>query len=288
MGACFAGASKVEFGTGHIGQAIRRMALLAGLMAAPAAMITGIAEAASGSACPAVYAHMGLHYPYAAVPENSLAAVDAAVKAGADGIEADVRFSSDNNPIIMHDAAVNRTTTWHGLVSHYRTRSLVRMRLTMKPDAQDPTGQHVPTLYQYLERVRMDHASVEVEIKPAHLNGAQLDRFVRRFRGTDAWSFATVSSFHPAVLDQVSRADARFAGRTALLTGRPVLGHAVAQEDVAYPNLTSAWVADLHAAHLRVDAWTPKTPAAWKRLTAMGVNEITVNNVKGYLAAACR
>jgi glycerophosphoryl diester phosphodiesterase len=257
-------------------------------MALPAAMITGIARAARRPACPAVYAHTGLHYPYVPLPENSLAAVDAAVNAGADGTEADARFSSDNNPVIMHDATVNRTTTWHGAVRHYRTSALIKMRLTLKPNTEDPTSQHVPTLYQYLERVKMAHANVEIEVKPAHLTTAQLGKFVQRFRETDAWSFATVSSFSPATLGQVARADARFAGRTALLTGSPVPDDTDAQEDVAYRNLASAGVASLHAAGLRVDAWTPETPAAWKSLAAMGVDEITTNDINGYLASVCR
>jgi len=45
-------------------------------------------------------AHRGYH---AAVPENTLAAFEAAVKLGVDGIETDVRLSSDGLPVIMHD-----------------------------------------------------------------------------------------------------------------------------------------------------------------------------------------
>ena len=45
-------------------------------------------------------AHRGYH---AVVPENTIAAFEAAVKLGVDGIETDVRLSADGKPVIMHD-----------------------------------------------------------------------------------------------------------------------------------------------------------------------------------------
>ncbi|MDE2366408.1 MAG: glycerophosphodiester phosphodiesterase [Betaproteobacteria bacterium] len=47
-----------------------------------------------------IIAHRGYH---AAVPENTLAAFEAAVTAGVNGIETDVRISRDGLPILIHD-----------------------------------------------------------------------------------------------------------------------------------------------------------------------------------------
>lgn len=47
-----------------------------------------------------LFAHRGYH---AEAPENSLAAFEAAIKLGADGIETDVRLSRDGLPVIIHD-----------------------------------------------------------------------------------------------------------------------------------------------------------------------------------------
>jgi glycerophosphoryl diester phosphodiesterase len=52
-----------------------------------------------------VFAHRGYH---ADVPENTLAAFDAAVKIGVDGIETDVRLSRDGLPVIIHDRVTPR------------------------------------------------------------------------------------------------------------------------------------------------------------------------------------
>ena len=50
-------------------------------------------------------AHRGYHLN---APENTMAAFDAAVKLGVDGIETDVRLSRDGLPVIIHDRVTAR------------------------------------------------------------------------------------------------------------------------------------------------------------------------------------
>jgi hypothetical protein len=66
----------------------------------------------NGSRLMLVSAHRGF-WQYA--PENSLRAFYAAVAAGSEIVEIDVRVSSDNVPIMMHDDDIARTTTGTGL-----------------------------------------------------------------------------------------------------------------------------------------------------------------------------
>jgi len=49
-------------------------------------------------------------------PENSLAAIDAAIRMGCDIVEVDVRLSQDGKPVLIHDATVDRTTNGRGRV----------------------------------------------------------------------------------------------------------------------------------------------------------------------------
>ncbi len=49
-------------------------------------------------------------------PENTLAAFNAAINDGADGIETDVHLSKDGHLIIMHDELVDRTTNGSGRI----------------------------------------------------------------------------------------------------------------------------------------------------------------------------
>jgi glycerophosphoryl diester phosphodiesterase len=63
---------------------------------------------------PLVVAHRGASDDW---PEHTRAAVRAAVLDGADGIECDVRLSSDGVPVCVHDATVDRTSDGKGRVT---------------------------------------------------------------------------------------------------------------------------------------------------------------------------
>jgi glycerophosphoryl diester phosphodiesterase len=49
-------------------------------------------------------------------PENTLEGIEAAISAGADGFECDVRMTKDGTLVLMHDAEVDRTTEGAGRV----------------------------------------------------------------------------------------------------------------------------------------------------------------------------
>jgi glycerophosphoryl diester phosphodiesterase len=61
----------------------------------------------------AVIAHRGEHRAH---PENTLPAFQAAIEAGADFFELDVRTTSDGRLVLMHDGTVDRTTNGSGAV----------------------------------------------------------------------------------------------------------------------------------------------------------------------------
>jgi glycerophosphoryl diester phosphodiesterase len=74
------------------------------------------------AAHPYVVAHRGASVEY---PEHTLAAYDRALKEGADGVECDVRLTSDGHLVCVHDRRVDRTSTGAGLVS---TMTLAQLR----------------------------------------------------------------------------------------------------------------------------------------------------------------
>src|SRR5690242_19691865 len=61
-----------------------------------------------------VIAHRGAS---AVAPENTLVAFKLALALGADGVEMDVHLTADGQPVVIHDARVNRTTDGSGAVS---------------------------------------------------------------------------------------------------------------------------------------------------------------------------
>src|SRR5271170_2091058 len=60
-----------------------------------------------------VIAHRGEHLKH---PENTMPAFQAAIDAGADFFELDVRTTSDGRLVLMHDRTVDRTTNGTGAV----------------------------------------------------------------------------------------------------------------------------------------------------------------------------
>lgn len=73
-----------------------------------------------------VAAHRG---QWRAAPENSLAAIDEAIKDGAEIVETDVRLTRDGVPVLMHDATVDRTTDGKGRVDQMTLAEIKQLHL---------------------------------------------------------------------------------------------------------------------------------------------------------------
>jgi glycerophosphoryl diester phosphodiesterase len=99
------------------------------------------------SSRPLVFAHRG---GAALAPENTMAAFDRAVSLGVDGLELDVRLSSDGEVVVHHDRTLERTTPLHGSVA-------------ARP-ASELAGAGVPTLRSVLERHRAVRVIVEMKV----------------------------------------------------------------------------------------------------------------------------
>lgn len=66
-------------------------------------------------------AHRGWRQRY---PENTLPAVEGALRAGAVNIEIDVQLSADEAPVLFHDRTLRRICRQRGAIHHYRYEQL--------------------------------------------------------------------------------------------------------------------------------------------------------------------
>lgn len=80
--------------------------------------------------------------------ENSLEAIDNAVKMGVDIVEIDVQRTKDGQLILMHDPKLDRTTTGHGLIAD-TTLAYIKT-LNLKNGCNIKTIHRVPTLEEAL------------------------------------------------------------------------------------------------------------------------------------------
>ncbi|WP_186758058.1 glycerophosphodiester phosphodiesterase family protein [Echinicola salinicaeni] len=91
-----------------------------------------------------VAAHRAAHRFH---PENSLEAIQEAIRLGVDIVELDIRVSKDGVPLIMHDQTVNRTTTGNGEVESLEWEYLKSLNLKYEGI---PSSSKIPTLKEAL------------------------------------------------------------------------------------------------------------------------------------------
>jgi len=123
-----------------------------------------------------IVAHRGLHV---SAPENSLAAVHAAVEAGCGRIEVDVRATADGHLVLMHDATLERTTTGEGRLMNLRTHELGSVRLA--------DGSPIPSLHEALELCR-DRAVLCIDVKQAEIGSAVVEAVDAMGATVEIWS----------------------------------------------------------------------------------------------------
>jgi glycerophosphoryl diester phosphodiesterase len=120
------------------------------------------------SDAPLIFGHRGAA---GLAPENSLPAFERAIALGADGAECDVHLSADGVPVVIHDAAIGRTTDGRGTVESLTARDLANRRLRHG-------GGPLPTLDAVAGLLAPSKLFLNVEIKTAQRG--------RRYPGIEA------------------------------------------------------------------------------------------------------
>ncbi len=152
-------------------------------------------------------AHRGFS---AKAPENTMAAFEMAIGAGANMLELDVMLTRDGHVIVFHDHHLNRTTDGRGSV---RKKRLAEIRSLDAGSwfGDKYRGERVPLLDEVLEvakgRVRLD-----IELKPRRRGsiGGLVDacvKIVERHRMSDD---VVLSSFNMKVLKYLHRKEPGF------------------------------------------------------------------------------
>ena len=96
-------------------------------------------------------------------PENSLLAFGKAVDLGADFLEFDVHLSRDGEPVVIHDATLDRTTTGRGPVRGLTRSELTALRL--KDASGAATAETVPSLDEVVGLAARGKRQMLLEIK---------------------------------------------------------------------------------------------------------------------------
>ncbi len=225
------------------------------------------------AARPLVIAHRGA----ADAPEHTIAAFERALELGADAIQLDVHLSRDDQPVVIHDFTLERTTDGSGPVRARTVRELKRLDGGGWFGAAF-RGQRVQTLQEVLERFR-DRARLSITLK----GGAALypdieERIVGLLEVYDVLESTLVQSLDAAAL-RVLRARSPEVRLGALVAHRPIdLDADLAPGWTAIcPSVAvlgpGEWAA-IRAAGRECHVWTVNEPALMDRLVEWGVDGI--------------
>lgn len=230
---------------------------------------------------PFVIAHRGAS---GIAPENTLAAFEAAIAAGADGIELDVAPCATGELMVLHDDCVDRTTNGSGQLE---TMSFDALRVLDAGAWFGPefVGERIPTLAEALD-LAAGHVWVNIEIKGSHLRDATIaDRIVALLRARGNRDRVLVSSFNPAILWRMARMAPQIP--RALIYSPNLafyLAHGWARYLVApaalHPHMSLVNDAYMRSAHRRgyqVNVWTVNAPEDMRRMIALKVDGIITN-----------
>ncbi len=234
-----------------------------------------------------IIAHRGYS---ARAPENTLAAIDLAIEAGADAVEFDLHTAGDGNPVLFHDAMVSRTTNGVGPV---RRRTLEQLQ---KLDAggwfsAEFAGERIPAFREALEHIGDRVARIYAEVK-GFREMEDLDRMVRFADETGQKERTVFIAIKWTLLDRMRSQDA------SIQIGYVVEDAAHVDEALRRATGDASAMIDFKAELLLADpslatrardagnelaAWTVNEPSDASKLLDMGVPRITSNEVDALL-----
>lgn len=222
---------------------------------------------------PLIIGHRGAS---AVAPENSTAAFQAAIDAGADGIEFDVRLSRDGVPVIIHDDTLQRT---HGL-----------RRRVADLTAEESRNVGVPALRDLFELMSGNDLILCLEIK-----GSSTELAERCCELVHEFSFAErviVECFDLRVIEKIRTLNTAALFEPRIYTDQKLIDRALgvgASVLALHHRLAKpALVEKAKLAGLRVVVWTVDDPAWLPRAQAMGIEGLITNDPAMMIEASNR
>lgn len=233
------------------------------------------------SATVEIIAHRGYS---ARAPENTLAALEAAIKAGADAVEFDLHTAACGTPVLFHDPMLSRTSNGVGPL---RRRTLEQLKTldAGKWFAPEFAGERIPSFEEALRALKGRIPRVYAEVK-GFRELEDVDRMVRLAAGAAMLDAVIFLSLNWTLLDRMRGQD------PALAIGYIAEEAPKVEEAISRARGDAGAIVDLRADLVNEDVvrrlreqgtdlavWTVDDPAEASRLFGLGVGRITTNQV---------
>ncbi|MBN1967687.1 MAG: glycerophosphodiester phosphodiesterase [Anaerolineae bacterium] len=223
-------------------------------------------------------------------PENTLAAIQVALDLGVDAVEFDIRRAADGELVVIHDAAISRTTDGEGEVSDLTTAELQQFDAGSWFDAAF-AGERIPTLREVFDLTAESDCLLFIEIKdPADYPGIEAD-LVDLIDAYDLAERVRVLSFDHASLQRVRdlAPDLPLAGLWATSVPRiDRTGFEIVDAHAALFVTTPGLIERVHDRGQLAMAWTVDDEAVMRYLISMAIDGITTNRPDLLLAVLGR
>lgn len=242
---------------------------------------------------PLIIAHRGHSV---GAPEQTLAAFTAAVELGADMIELDVRRTSDEHLVLMHDELLDRTTSGRGPIGAC-TLEQVRALDAGSWFGPEFAAERVPTLDELFDMAAAAGIGLCIEAKgethaeQVAVATAIAGRIVERGRlgrdvlaSFDHAALAAAAAATPGLRIAPDRLPERGPSSGAELVEQAVrIGAGIVQHH--HEDLDEQVVAAAQAAGIAVWAWPTTARAEVDRAIALGVDAVMGDDVAAMVAA---
>ncbi len=226
-----------------------------------------------------VLGHRG--FPSPTHPENTLASVEAALAAGAHGVEVDVRLTADRVAVCVHDADLRRVAGLAVLVERTCFKALRRMLL--------PGGHVIPTLRE-VAGVVAGRGRLVVDVKPDPRVSSLARKVLHGVEGLPHDDLV-VSSADPQLLLEVGRREPALSlglidddDLSRSVSWAVGLGcdslHAELRSLLIHPSV----IAEARAARLRLRVWTVNRTVDAELLERAGADAVLTDVPAALLA----
>jgi len=228
---------------------------------------------------PLVIAHRGFSGKF---PENTKRAfVEAIAVNGCNGFETDVHLSSDNEPVIIHDSTLDRTTDAKGPVRAMKFKDLRELDVGswMEPQFSNERILHLDEL---LELSMKNDKVLNIELKNYETHYPNIEQIViDRIRAVGAQNHVFLSSFNHISMGICKSIDAEI--KTGFLYFQPLLeaekyaaGHKM---NAIHPmhqllNFEPLLVGRAHSMGVAINTWTVNNEDDMRSCISLGVDSI--------------
>ena len=222
-------------------------------------------------------------------PENTLAAVKAAIEMGVDMVELDVHQTRDDIAVVIHDKTVNRTSNGKGKVKDFTFDELqvLDSGSWFHPKFKN---EKIPSLESVLQEVK-GKVKLLIEVKETKYSGIEKN-IVQLLNKYDAKNWCIIQAFETGVLNNIQKLDPSIEIHKLVVGDIPGLplhidnclrtGNIYKYNNTASINpnfkfVNKKTIQKIHGQGQKINTWTVNEQGDMEKMIKMGVDGIITN-----------